>query len=330
MRDAQNEMVRYGPKRTAQRESGSARQGLAAAAREFSREFGLEETSEDQERQRMFQKAHARAESARQDFTQAKARFEQLTGEIAGLEEELSDRDDAPSLNDVLAYQQKLVAAKVTVDSLQTEIEKQRELIASGESRSHAALANCANLESAYSDDLAAVVEGRAQQSDLKERELAIQQARQEAERVAAEVKPAADRARQTIIGLERRLQAATAELDRLAKMRPEVLEGFLLTIAEENGHEYYQLARKIIAVYTRLTALSMLMRDLVPNLTGDPIADHSHFEIFLPNFTKLAACDEHEHKNSDRRNMFSGVNFDVAPYAMELKNELRALGIDL
>lgn len=268
--------------------------------------------------------AKNRLAEARRERDDTKKRLDDLNKEITAIEQELCQHDDAASIDEVLAYQKQKLDARAKVHQIQSLIEEQRAIVATAEAR----VKRSSDLESRHADLAAAVAEGRDSQGELDKIESAIRQEQDDAAAIAAEIKPVVNRSRQTIVGLERRLNDATAELDRLTAMDADVYSGLMWRLANETGHEYYDLARRIIAAYRRLSALDMLLREINPRAVGDQVTSSSHREFFLPNFPKLTACGEHEHKKRDFWNMFSGSNIDFVEDLNKLKTELREIGL--
>lgn len=121
-----------------------------------------------------------------------------------------------------------------------------------------AALPDLAPLLSQREDLLAAIAIGESKNADIKELDVKIAKLGAQQK----EARPALEALKQTIDGLQRRLQESQAELLRLQREKSSLMRQFLNVRAEALGAEYVAAAEEISGLYKRLIALNRLLSD--------------------------------------------------------------------
>lgn len=265
------------------------------------------------------------ANTADREESEAKKRFDELTVEINDLENQLLNFKYLIGAEDVLNFQEDIAAVDQKVTELQRSISEQELIIKQAEagiiaSDSDSLVRNRQNL-------LADIALGKASQEDLNQLDKKIAETNKATADSHTNAKATIEPARQTIIGLQRRLDEATGKLNALKEKKNEVIFHYLMNRAEMLGEEYINLAKKLVSKFSELVALDRIM--------GYPhrlVRADFNSEIFIPLFS-LSAFKGIEHPNypGHMREAKNALNESLIIQAVESeRSRIKALGIEL
>lgn len=158
----------------------------------------------------------------------------------------------SPQTAAVLQSQQAVADTNASITKLQKAIGKAETTIA----RQLAELPDLAALANQRADLLADIAIGENKSAELKELEAKLDKVTKQQQAA----KPAVDGARQTLVGLQRKLQDAQGTLEKLQEAHRSLMRRFLQSRAEAVGAEYGAAAQALIGHYKSLQTLNDLL----------------------------------------------------------------------
>ncbi|MFZ3159104.1 MAG: hypothetical protein WA134_02780 [Rhodoferax sp.] len=226
----------------------------------------------------------------------------------------------SPETVAVLENQNAMEVTSSAIAKLEKAIGKCEEQIKDQQS----ALPDLAPLLSQREDLLAAIAIGENKNAEIKalDAQLAKLGAQQK------DARPALDALKQTIDGLQRRLQESQAELLRLQQEKSVLMRRFLNTRAEALGVEYVAATAVISDLYKRLMALSELLTNhgqTAPlNMHGDG--------LLVPCFRldSMVGRAPNLYRPNELFNSINHTRLHWQEWARQEKERLLEIGIDI
>ncbi|WP_022946972.1 hypothetical protein [Methylohalobius crimeensis] len=235
------------------------------AWREFERYqkvAGPKEDLDDLQREKLARLRQA-AEKADQEAQAAREDFQALTAELNELERNaLPNCNAGAAIEEALAYQARVAEIQGQIEGLEKLIEEQRQIV----ENSQAEVPALDGLYQKREDLLADLAIGQASKADMETLEAEISEAEKNRDKAIQRAKRGevkANQARQTIAGLERKIEPLRQELAEIEDKGPEVLRQLVRGEAEVLGKEYAELATALKNHFVRLVGLSMLLKSL-------------------------------------------------------------------
>lgn len=203
------------------------------------------------------------AEEKRLASIEARKTEEQLRQELASLKEELASLDYFAKVNDLKKYYDQVAEAKRLVEELNHAIAVEREKAALGNTESQVLAELLREKEDILAD--------RAIGNDIDKKRLEILEKQIEEESsIVKEQRQAASQAESVISGLNRKLKEAEEQLDSFQKTLETVYLYYLTHEAERIGHEYAELASKLMEKAQGIIAIGKMIEK-------HPEANHSN-----------------------------------------------------
>lgn len=224
----------------------------------------------------------------------------------------------SPELDALLAHQRTISEKAAGIASIKAKIKE-----IEGEAlKLDAAMPNVEALETERTEVLAAIAIGERSENDLEEIDARIAATCESSHPDCMSL----GRAKETVAGLQRRVETETAALRELQSKSTMIVRRYLLAEAEAAGAEYAAAAVTMVAYYKRLNALDSLLADRGHRPRLHCLGPHLH----VPSF-ELESCKvygnirtsnvlyEQPHFHSER----------LAWHAAELQRQ-REAGIDI
>lgn len=279
----------------------------------------LNEAGLDADKKDRLDTLRANLSQAKEEAAAMTEQLEQLESQEAVLAVECKDLNLATSLGEITLFQEKLSAAEQMVANLRELIAKQEEIIL----KTNEGLPSNAGIMKQREDLLAAIAVGDATETDLEELDRQISEksrfAAEDLERVKNIVAPA----RQTIAGLQRRLDEAEETLTTLESRKGEVMRRFLESEAEKAGEEYARLAGELVEKFRQLKALNQIGLS-----RGHRSIIQRGVRIDIPAFDLISHVPLGERKMTAAENASGGLDLEADICAEE--SRIKGLGISL
>lgn len=180
------------------------------------------------------------------------ATMEKLGDEKNALQKTLSELHAEITEIDVLEYQQKVAAARKSVEDIMVIIENQTTQIEAARS----APSLLADLTERKEDILAEIALGKNLQKELDKITSDIETEK----KLLATREKTISEAGKSLPGLQRKLSAAKENLQNLENQKSEILIQYLRHEAEQIGQEYSEAALNLIDKYNRLISIDALI----------------------------------------------------------------------
>ncbi|MCB1762182.1 MAG: hypothetical protein KDI27_03460 [Gammaproteobacteria bacterium] len=214
-----------------------------------------------------------------QESAEAESLVRSLNREIGELQAR-ANFHSGTDIESVRAYQKALAAAEAETKRISSHIEEQEARIAKARDYSDPA----ADLHRKREEILGSIAIGEADQKALDAIDRKIADVREKAADEREQAERVISVAGDTIKGLRRRLEAATAEHERLMAIGGDVLNNYYRAEAEKEGKRYVKLAAELLESYGRLVGINMAL----PNERG--VRFGSVHDIDIPVFSGLDA----------------------------------------
>ncbi len=237
--------------------------------------------------------AEQKLQATQENHDQSERELNELCIQLEALEKKLVACDQDTSINQVLAHQQHIENAEMKVAELQS-------LIADQEEVGHHASEGKDPLDDLMVEReelLARISLGDAKNDELVNLDKKIAEIDEAFKKNQTQQMEQLRNSRQTVTGLQRRLEDETAELNRLKNMIPQVIEQFLITEAEQTAREYQELAHMLVDKIKRLAALDKMGTD-IGHHHGAVFLHHKWKQTFLP-MTLIANQNKNLSNNS-------------------------------
>lgn len=223
------------------------------------------------------------AEEKRLSSIEARKTEESLRQELASLKEELASLDYFAKVNDLKKYYDQVAESKRLIEELNHAIAVEREKAALGNTESQVLVELLREKEDILAD--------RAIGNDIDKKRLEILEKQIEEEAsIVKEQRQAASQAESVISGLNRKLKEAEERLDSFQKTLETVCLYYLSHEAERNGHEYAELASKLMEKAQRIIAIGKMIEKHPEANRLNPIYSGHNEGFRIPGFN-LESC---------------------------------------
>lgn len=228
---------------------------------------------------------------AQEEEDAAEEKYPRLNRELTKLEEELMAFRAALDAEDVLAFQKDVAAAREKAAGLRDLIGQQQHVIA----EASASVPTFPDRKEERENLLVDIATGMASEADLKQLDAKIKKEADAVAKAREQIKSPVEQARQTMSGLERRLEEAEVQLKALEEKKGEVLYEFLMARAEKLGGEYAALAEQLVERYKQIMAINSAVLGIDDTFPKLLLPGYDTFSIPLFALRSHAALDAYQ-----------------------------------
>jgi chromosome segregation ATPase len=279
----------------------------------------------------MYEESKRNLQQMSEQLTTLEKRQLEIQEEIEAKKEELRACDTGASAEEVLTHLSEIESLKSEKEQIISSIEEQQSIISSLDDGDDEKLEG---LQSQKEELLADIALGSDRQSELNVINQAIDDILNDKDGQHTEAVHKEVSAKQTITGLNKRLDNLNVKIEVLESKTPAYVEQFLIGQAEQASEKYIQLAKGLIEELMRIKTIS----DLLEKTTNPPkrLLMYSFDDVLIPAFSTNAFSEIDAHDESQGILFASRIagygsadrDSEYQAYRKQLISEFNALGL--